>query len=223
MNMLEIKNLNVSLGGKPLLKDINLDVAAGARHLLSGANGSGKTSLVQAIAGNPDYTTDSGEILFDGQDITALPTAQRAHLGIFIGAQHVPEIPGLSVTSFLKHSLMSHNSKLSASDFFQKLSDARTKLNIPESWLGRSINVGFSGGEKKRLTFLHMLLVRPRLAVLDEPDSGVDADTQKLFAKIIKELNKNGTTFLVISHQEKFTNMIKDTSVTILSDGKIMI
>jgi len=223
MNILEIKNLCVSLGGKALLKGINMNVAEGARHLLSGANGSGKTSMVQAIAGNPDYKIDAGEIIFDGRDITALPTAERARLGIFIGAQHVPEIPGLSLTGFLKASMMAHYPKLTAGEFFQALSDARTKLNIPESWLGRSINVGFSGGERKRLMFLHMLLLRPRLAILDEIDSGVDADSQKLFAKIIKDLNKKGTSFLIISHQEKFTNMVKNSAVTALSGGEVVV
>ncbi|MCL1785973.1 MAG: ATP-binding cassette domain-containing protein [Alphaproteobacteria bacterium] len=223
MNILEIKNLSVSLDGKPLLKDINMNVAAGGRHLLRGANGSGKTSLVMAISGNPDYKTDGGKIIFDGADITALPAEMRARTGIFTGAQNVPEIPGLSVASFLKHSFLSHNPKLAAGEFLERLIQARTKLDIPESWLGRSVNVGFSGGEKKRLMFLHLLLLRPRLAILDEPDSGADADAQKLFAKIITELNKNGTTFLVVSHQEKFMDMIGNTGITTLSDGKIVV
>jgi len=221
--MLTIKDLSVSFAGKPLLKNINLSISDGARHLLSGHNGSGKTSLAKAIAGDADYHIDNGQILFDGTDITNLPTADRARLGIFFGLQHVPEIPGLSITSFLKHSMMSHDPNLTAGTFFNKLTNARTYLNIPENWLGRSLNVGFSGGEKKKIMFLHMLLARPRLAILDEPDSGVDADTQKLFASLINELNQNKTTFLIISHQEGFTKLINPTATTVLSNGNIVI
>jgi len=221
--MLTIKNLSVSFGGKELLKNINLKIESGARHLLQGANGSGKTSLVQTIAGNPDYQIDSGKITFKKRDITALPADERARSGLFLGAQHVPEIPGLSVTSFLKHSLMAHNPKLTSGEFFKMLTAARERLNIPESWLARSINTGFSGGERKRLMFLHLILLKPKLAVLDEPDSGADTDAQILFADIIKEMNEGGTTFLIISHQEKFTETFSPTTTTNLSNGKIVI
>jgi len=232
--ILSIKNLSVSNGPKELLYDINLDIPTGARHLLCGANGSGKTTLVQTIAGNPDYKTDAGKIKFDGKDITKLPSDARARLGLFIGAQHVPEIPGLSVTSFFKHSLMAHASadgaELSAGVFFKKLTAARDRLNIPESWMARSINVGFSGGERKRLMFLHLLLLQPKLAILDEPDSGADADAQKLFAEIITEMNAPIpdsrlpiTDFLIISHQERFTELIKPTAITTLKNGRIVV
>ena len=237
--MLEIKNLSVSLGRKQLLKNIDLSVNDGARHLLRGSNGSGKTTLVQTIAcggrgKGHDYVIESGGIIFNGADISDLPTCERARLGIFFGAQHVPEIPGLSVTSFLKHSLTAHAESaggkgqddipaLSAGEFFTRLTAARERLSIPESWTARSINVGFSGGEKKRLMFLHLLMLRPRLAILDEPDSGVDADTQQIFADIIMEMNAQKTSFLIISHQEKFTKMISPTQTTSLSDGKVMI
>ncbi|MCL2538641.1 MAG: Fe-S cluster assembly ATPase SufC [Alphaproteobacteria bacterium] len=221
--MLSIKNLSVSHNDKQLLHDINLDVPTGSRLLVRGANGSGKTTLVNTIAGAADYKIESGKVTFNKKDITKLDTAARARLGIFIGAQHVPEIRGLTVTSFMKHSLMAHNPDLTAGDFFKKLTAAREQLDIPESWMARSINVGFSGGEKKRLMFLHLLLLRPAFAILDEPDSGADADAQKMFADIIKEMNEYGTTFLIISHQEKFTEMFAPTAITTLSDGRIMI
>jgi len=217
--MLEIKNLSVTHDGKEILHNINMSVAADEIHLLSGHNGSGKTTLMKTIAGQYEY---SGEILFNNP-ITNLSTAERARMGIFFGLQHVPEIPGLSITSFLKHSLMAHNPDLKSGEFFKKLTDARTRLGIPENWLGRAINVGFSGGERKKIMFLHMLLLKPKLAILDEPDSGVDGDTQELFAEIITELNNSGTTFLIISHQEAFTKMINPTATTTLSDGKIVI
>ncbi|MCL2748663.1 MAG: Fe-S cluster assembly ATPase SufC [Alphaproteobacteria bacterium] len=224
--MLKIQNLTVSFGGKILLHDIDLEIVNGTRHLLRGRNGSGKTTLAQTIAGNPDYKIESGQIIFEGRDITNENATTRALLGIFIGAQNVPEIPGLTVVSFLKHSLAAHThfqtgKNMSMAEFLEKLEAARERLDIPKEWLNRSINVGFSGGERKRLMFLRLLMTQPKLAILDEPDSGADATAQKLFAQVINEMTK--TTFLFISHQEKFTELIAPTAISTLSNGKIMI
>ncbi len=224
--LLEIKNLSVSLGEKKLLTDINMNIKTGERHLLTGHNGSGKSTLAQTIAGNPDFTVNSGKIIFDGRDITNENATTRALLGIFIGAQNVPEIPGLTVTSFLKHVAVAHahfntGKDLSMAEFLEKLESARTRLDIPREWLNRSVNVGFSGGERKKLMLLRLVMTAPRLAILDEPDSGADAATQKLFADIIHEMN--GTTFLFISHQEKFTELVSPNATTTLSGGQIMI
>lgn len=220
--MLKIKNLSVAIGGKQILSDINMNVGRGARHLLVGANGSGKSTLVAAISGSIAENT-TGTIAFDGADITNLPTDARARNGIFIGMQNVPEIPGLSITSFLKHSMLARNPDMRAGEFLTILHAAADRADVPESWLARSVNVGFSGGEKKRLMFLHLLLSNPKLAILDEPDSGADADAQKLFMEIIKDLNARGTTFLLISHQQKFTDMFAPSAITTLSHGKIVI
>ena len=222
--MLEIKNLCVSMGGRELLHDINLHVKRGARHLLSGANGSGKSTLVQTIIGNPEYTIDCGKIIFDGRDITNENATTRALLGIFIGAQTVPEIPGLTVLSFLKHSCSAHTHfdmgrDLSMADFLNELESAREKLDIPRDWLNRGINVGFSGGERKRLMLLQLVMTKPKLAILDEPDSGADSDTQKQIANTIAEMHD--TTFLFISHQALFTKMVNPTSETKIKNGKI--
>lgn len=224
--MLNIKNLNVSFDGKKLLSDINLNIAHGARHLLAGHNGSGKSSLVQTIAGNPAYSIDSGTITFDGRDITNECATTRALLGIFLGAQNVPEIPGLTVLSFLKHSCAAHTyfntgRDLSMGEFLQRLESAREQLNIPKDWLNRYINVGFSGGERKRLMLLQLIMTNPKLAILDEPDSGADGETQDLIAQTIS--NMPNTTFLFISHQTTFTDRIKPTGITTLSSGQIMI
>lgn len=224
--MLDIKNLNVSFDGKKLLSDINLNIAHGARHLLAGHNGSGKSSLVQTIAGNPAYSIDSGTITFDGRDITNECATTRALLGIFLGAQNVPEIPGLTVLSFLKHSCAAHTHfntgrDLSMGEFLQRLESAREQLNIPKDWLNRYINVGFSGGERKRLMLLQLIMTNPKLAILDEPDSGADGETQDLIAQTIA--NMPDTTFLFISHQAAFTDRIKPTGITTLSSGQIMI
>ncbi len=224
--MLEIKNLTVFYGDKELLTDINMTVSGGERHLISGHNGSGKSTLAQTIAGNPDYKITSGKIVFDGRDITNENATTRALLGIFLGAQHVPEIPGLTVISFLKHSIAAHvhfqtGHELSMGEFLQNLESAREQLNIPREWLNRSINVGFSGGERKRLMLLRLILTNPRLAILDEPDSGADNDTQQLIADTVK--NIPNTTFIFISHQSSFTNKIQPTNTTTLSCGKIVV
>jgi Fe-S cluster assembly ATP-binding protein len=226
MNLFEIKNLTVLFGDKELLHDINLNIKKGARHLLQGRNGSGKTTLAQIIAGNPEYKIKSGKIIFDGRDITNENVTTRALLGIFIGAQNVPEINGLTMISFLKHSMTAHHhfrtgKDLSMGEFLTKMEDARARLDIPKEWLNRSVNVGFSGGERKKLMFLRLLMTQPKFAILDEPDSGADASAQKLFAEIMHEMRE--TTFLFISHQEKFTELVSPTTITSLSSGKIVI
>lgn len=224
--MLQIKNLSVSLGDKQLLHNINMSVSPGQRHLLTGHNGSGKSTLVQTIAGNPDFKIDSGQIIFQDRDITDENATTRALMGIFLGAQHVPEIPGLTVTSFLKHSALAHahfqtGKELSMGEFLVNLENARTRLDIPKEWLARSINLGFSGGERKKLMLLRLLMTKPKLAILDEPDSGADATVQKLIVDIINEMDQ--TTFLFISHQDSFTSMIHPTETTALSGGRIMV
>jgi Fe-S cluster assembly ATP-binding protein len=211
--ILEIRNLSAGA-----LDGVNLDVADGARHLLRGANGSGKTTLAQAIIGNPDYPVKSGGIIFDGADITGMPTAKRARIGIFLGGQNVPEIPGLSVMTFLRHSFAAMNGDAPMGVFLEKLKAASVRLGIPDSWLGRSVNVGFSGGERKRLMFLHLILSAPKLAILDEPDSGADKSAQETFGRIISEMKS--TSFLIISHLDVF---FTPTAVSTLQSGKIVI
>lgn len=214
------------MNGKPLLKNINMIIKNNARHRLSGHNGSGKSTLVNTIAGDSDYKIDSGEIIFDGKDITNENATTRALLGIFLGAQNVPEIPGLTILSFLKHSMAAHkhfndNKELAMGEFLEKLEEAREQLNIPKEWLNRYVNVGFSGGERKRIMLLRLILLQPKLAILDEPDSGADKEVQK---QIIDTINKmTNTTFLFISHQDDFSSKIKISQTTTLSDGKIVI
>ena len=224
--MLEIKNLCVGTDKKDLLQNINITVKDGARHRLAGHNGSGKSTLVNTIAGDSDYHIKSGQIFFNGTNITNENATTRALMGIFIGAQNVPEIPGLSVLSFLKHSMIAHThfntgKDLSMGEFLEKLENAREQLNIPKEWLNSSVNVGFSGGERKRIMLLRLILTQPKLAILDEPDSGADAETKQQIIDTIN--NMPNTTFLFISHQDDFSSKIKITETTILDNGKIVI
>ena len=224
--MLEIKNLYVDMDEKPLLKNINMVVKDGARHRIAGHNGSGKSTLVNTIAGDSAYTIKSGKIFFDGKDITKENSSTRALMGIFLGAQNVPEIPGLTVLSFLKHSMAAHThfntgKDLSMGEFLEKLEFARAQLNIPKEWLNRSVNVGFSGGERKRIMLLRLILTQPKLAILDEPDSGADIDTKKQIISTINQMPQ--TTFLFISHQDDFSSKIKIRETTTLDNGEIVI
>lgn len=224
--MLTIKNLTVHMNNRELLSGINLEIKTGERHLLCGHNGSGKSTLALTIVGIPEYEVKTGQIIFDQRDITNENITTRALMGIFLGAQHVPEIPGLTLISFLKHSCAAHTHfntgrDLSMAEFLENMETIRTKLGIPREWLNRSINVGFSGGERKRLMLLRLMLTNPKFAILDEPDSGADAETKKLIADTVH--NMPDTTFLIISHQTDFTEQINITNTTTLSDGKIMV
>ena len=224
--MLEIKNLCVSMDGKSLLKNININIKAGERYRIAGQNGSGKSTLANTIAGNPSYTIDSGHIIFNGIDITNENATSRALMGIFLGAQNVPEIPGLTILSFLKHSMIAHKHfetghDLSMGEFLENLDEAREQLNIPKQWLNRCVNVGFSGGERKRIMLLRLILTQPKLAILDEPDSGADKTVQN---QIIETVNSMpNTTFIFISHQDNFTSELKINKTIVLDNGEIVI
>ena len=218
--------MTVSFNDKILLQDINLHIQSGTKVLLSGHNGSGKSTLANTIAGDPRYNIVSGNIIFENRDITTENATTRALMGIFLGAQHVPEIAGLSVISFLKHSCAAHKhfatgQDLSMGEFLENLETVRTALNIPREWLNRSINVGFSGGERKKLMLLRLQMTQPKLAILDEPDSGADSATQTLIANTMSQMPN--TTFLFISHQKSFTDLVNPTHTITLSNGKNMI
>ena len=214
------------MGEKRLLNNINMHVARGARHLLRGHNGSGKSTLAAVIAGDPQYTINTGKIIFDGRDITNENATTRALMGMFIGAQHVPEIPGLTVLSMLKHSATAHahfntGRDLSMGEFLEKLERVRETLGIPREWMNRSVNVGFSGGERKRLMLMRFMMTDARMAILDEPDSGADAETQSLIINTVA--TRPDTTFVIISHQSEFTRNLDVTDITTLSGGQNMI
>ncbi|MDR2685698.1 MAG: ATP-binding cassette domain-containing protein [Rickettsiales bacterium] len=219
--MLSIKNMSVGLkDNSPIIKNFSLEVSDNAIVIVRGKNGAGKSTLAAAIMNDPRLVISAYEIKFDGRDISTDTTTTRALNGIYFAAQNVPEIPGLTLSSFLKHSMNARHKfinkqEISSADFFNKLNAARARLDIPESWLARSVNVGFSGGEKKRIALLGLILSEPKLAILDEIEAGADAGLQQLIADVINEMHAAGTAFLIISHQEGFIKMLDNARVVV--------
>ncbi len=220
-NKLEIKDLHVTVEGKKILNGINLEVNGGEVHALMGPNGSGKTTLGNVIMGHPKYKVESGQILFNGQDVLRLKPNDRAKLGLFLAFQHPIEIPGVRIFNFLKNSLQSVTGSPVDFDSFEKEMLERSKtLDIDESFLDRYLNDGFSGGEKKRCEVLQMLMLKPKMAVLDETDSGLDVDALKTISEGINQLSGSAGV-LLITHYERILKYVKPHFVHIIIDGKI--
>jgi Fe-S cluster assembly ATP-binding protein len=225
--LLSIKNLYVNTGGKPILRDFNLEILRSEIHAIMGPNGSGKSTLAQVIAGNESFKIASGSIYFDGLDLLAMSPEERACRGIFVGFQYPIEIPGVVNSYFLKTAVNSIRKfqGLDPYDAFDFLSILKTKtqqLGLGFDFLERPLNFGFSGGEKKRNEILQMLVLEPRFAILDEPDSGVDIDAIKIVATGISYLKKMGCTILIITHYHKIFEYVKPEKVHILLNGKIV-
>jgi len=222
---LEIKNLSVTVQKKTILKNVSLSIEPGAMHLLMGPNGSGKSTLAHMLSGDPASIISSGSIFLDGVDLLTLTPDERAQSGLFLAFQHPPEIPGLTVFSFLKEV---HNARfkknISTETFRDLLYRYMDILNIDQRFAFRDLHVGFSGGEKKRLELLQLLLLKPRLAVLDEIDSGVDADALNLIVRGIKTAKQENKSisFLVISHYQKIVTELSPEVVHIFSNGTIV-
>ena len=225
--MLEIKNLHAGIGGKNILQGINLKVNAGEVHAIMGPNGSGKSTLSQVLAGRETYQVTEGEILYQGQDLLEMAPEERAREGIFMAFQYPVEIPGVNNTYFLKAALNAvrkHRGEpeLDAMDFL-KLVRAKLKLmEMDESLINRSVNEGFSGGEKKRNEIFHMAVLDPKLAILDETDSGLDIDALKSVAKGVNSLRSPERAMIVITHYQRLLNYIVPDFVHVLSGGKIV-
>lgn len=225
--MLEIKNLHAGIGGKKILHGINLKVNAGEVHAIMGPNGSGKSTLSQVLAGRETYEVTEGEILYQGRDLLEMVPEDRAREGIFMAFQYPVEIPGVNNTYFLKAALNAvrkHRGELEldAMDFL-KLVRAKLKLmEMDESLINRSVNEGFSGGEKKRNEIFHMAVLDPKLAILDETDSGLDIDALKSVAKGVNTLRSPERAMIVITHYQRLLNYIVPDFVHVLSGGKIV-
>ena len=225
--MLEIKNLHVAVDGKEILKGLNLTVNAGEVHAIMGPNGSGKSTLSYALAGRDGYAITSGSILYKGEDLTAMAPEERAAKGVFLAMQYPVEIPGVTTMNFLKTALNAQRRARGESEFdaVTILKTVRAKaavLKIPEEMLKRALNVGFSGGEKKRLEILQMALFEPSLAILDETDSGLDIDALKLVAEGVNALRAPDRAMLVITHYQRLLDYIVPDRVHVLSAGRII-
>ncbi len=224
--MLEIKDLHVSVGGKEILKGVNLSVPAGEVHAVMGPNGSGKSTLSYALAGREDYEVTSGSIHYKGEDLTLLSPDMRAAKGFFLALQYPVEIPGVATLMFLKTALNSlrrarGEPELGAMKVLKFVREKAKAFNITEEMLRRPLNVGFSGGEKKRLEILQMAIFEPSLAVLDETDSGLDIDALKLVAEGVNAMRSDSRAMLVITHYQRLLDYIIPARVHILRDGKI--
>jgi Fe-S cluster assembly ATP-binding protein len=227
MALLEIKNLHVEIDGKEILKGVELTVNAGEVHAIMGPNGSGKSTLAYVLAGKKDYTPTAGEVLFDGKDIFAMEPDERAAAGMFLAFQYPLEIPGVATITFLRTALNAQRKRrgeaeLSVPEFQKRLTAAAGQLGIDRDMLRRAVYVGFSGGEKKRNEILQMALLEPRLAVLDETDSGLDIDALKIVSEGVNRLKSPKNAFLVITHYQRLLNYIVPDVVHVLSRGRIV-
>ncbi len=216
----EIKDLNVSIADKKVISGLNLSLDKGTVSTIMGKNGIGKSTLAYAIMGHPQYEV-SGEVFLDGVEILSLPVHKRAQQGIFLGFQHPIEVPGVTVVKFLQQAYKALKGKIDYTEFQKSLTNWMDFLGIDKSFLYRYLNEGFSGGEKKKLETLQLLLFNPKLAILDEPDSGLDVDALKIVGEGIKKAKENGTTVLLITHYQKLLNFLEVDNVFVLNEGKI--
>ena len=225
--MLEINNLHASVEDKQILKGIDLKVSPGEVHAIMGPNGSGKSTLSTVIAGHEDFEIDKGEILFEDEDLVDFNTEERAHKGIFLSFQYPVEIPGVSVTNFIKTSINQIRKangldEMPASEMLKKIREKSDLLKIDSKFLSRSLNEGFSGGEKKRNEIFQMAMLEPKLAILDETDSGLDIDALKIVANGVNMLRNEDTAVVLITHYQRLLDYIVPDFVHVLSDGKIV-
>jgi len=225
--MLEIKNLQVKVDDRQILNGLDLSVNAGEVHAIMGPNGSGKSTLAHVLAGKPGYEVTGGDVLLDGKDLLALGPDERAAHGVFLAFQYPLEIPGVATMTFLRTAINAQRKQrgepeLSTPEFMKRVRDAAAKLEIDQDMLRRGVNVGFSGGEKKRNEILQMALLEPRLAVLDETDSGLDIDALKIVADGVNRLRSPQRSMIVITHYQRLLNYIVPDVVHVLSRGRIV-
>ena len=224
--MLEIKNLKASINNRPILKGLNLSIKPGELHAIMGPNGSGKSTLANVLSGKNGYEI-SGELNFEGKSLNKIPVEERAQKGIFLAFQYPLEIPGVNTNNFLKTSVNSirkakGNKELDTLSFLKLVKEKSLELGIDEKILSRQLNVGFSGGEKKKNEILQMKILNPSFSILDETDSGLDIDALKIIAKGVNSSRDKKKSFLVITHYQRLLDYIKPDFVHILSDGKIV-
>ncbi len=227
MALLEIKNLHVEIEDKKILRGLNLTVEKGQVAAIMGPNGSGKSTLAYVLAGKEDYVVTQGEVLFDGENVLEMEPDERAAKGVFLAFQYPLEIPGVATMTFLRTALNAQRKRrgeaeLSTPDFMKRVKDAAAKLEINPDMLRRAVNVGFSGGEKKRNEILQMALLEPRLAVLDETDSGLDIDALKIVSEGVNRLRSPERSFIVITHYQRLLNYIVPDVVHVMARGRVV-
>ncbi len=225
--MLEVKNLHAKVEDKDILKGINLSVKAGEVHAIMGPNGSGKSTLSAVIAGNEHYEMTDGEIILDGEDISELAPEERAHKGVFLSFQYPVEIPGVSVTNFMKTAINESRKaqgleEMPANEMLKSIREKSELLEIDRKFLSRSLNEGFSGGEKKRNEIFQMAMLEPKLAILDETDSGLDIDALRIVANGVNKLKSENNAIIVITHYQRLLDYIVPDFVHVLYKGKIV-
>ncbi len=225
--MLVIKNLHASVEDKEILKGINLEVKAGEIHAIMGPNGAGKSTLSSVIAGREDYEVTEGEILLEGEELIELAPEERAHKGVFLSFQYPIEIPGVSVTNFMKTAINETRKaqgleEMPANEMLKMIREKSELLEIDRKFLSRSLNEGFSGGEKKRNEIFQMAMLEPKLAILDETDSGLDIDALRIVANGVNKLKSKDNAVIVITHYQRLLDYIVPDFVHVLHDGKIV-
>ena len=225
--MLEIKNLHATVGGKTILKGLNLTIETGKVHAIMGPNGSGKSTLSYVLAGRDGYEVTEGSIVYNGEDLLAMKTEERAAKGIFLAMQYPVEIPGVTTMTFLKSALNAQKrargeDELDAMRMLKLVRAKAKELQVSEEMLKRALNVGFSGGEKKRLETLQMTIFEPKLAILDETDSGLDIDALKLVAEGVNSLRSPERSMLVITHYQRLLDYIVPDKIHVLAGGQIV-
>ena len=225
--MLSIKNLHASIGDKEILKGINLEVKAGEIHAIMGPNGAGKSTLSAIIAGNENYEITEGEIFLEGEDLSDLAPEERAHKGVFLSFQYPVEIPGVSVTNFIRTAInetrkANKQEEMPANEMLKVIREKSELLEIDRKFLSRSLNEGFSGGEKKRNEIFQMAMLEPKLAILDETDSGLDIDALRIVANGVNKLKSDKNAIIVITHYQRLLDYIVPDFVHVLYNGKIV-
>ena len=225
--MLEIRNLHASVAGKEILKGVNLTVREGEVHALMGQNGAGKSTLSNVIVGHPAYEVTEGTITLDGHDLLSMTPEQRAHEGIFLSFQQPVEIPGVSMTNFMRAALNAKRKHdglepLAAGEFLKLMRERRKLVELDTKLANRSVNEGFSGGEKKRNEIFQMAMLEPRLSILDETDSGLDVDALRIVAEGFNKLRRPETSAIVITHYQRLLDYLKPDIVHVLIDGRIV-
>jgi len=225
MNQLEIQNLHVTIAEQEIIRGLSLAVPKGEVHAIMGPNGSGKSTLAKVLAGHPDYTVTGGSVLMDGEDILALAPDERARQGIFLAFQYPSEIPGVTIANFLRAAVQSRlpeGEELEATDYYAALYEQMDRLEMDRAFTSRSVNEGFSGGEKKRNEILQLAMLKPKYAVLDETDSGLDIDALKVVANGVNALRGPNLGVLLITHYQRLLDYIVPDHVHVMVQGKIV-